>query len=338
MQTDIRRYGACPAGRQAVTVPGPLPQRGPPSATGKATQNESRRQQPQVLICQPSQSDLSFAPLVFAQWNADRLRKKKPELQIFLRGETVDIICIQETHRTDAHRFSVRGYQLFRHDRTNRSKGGNLTLVRNNIPATEVGRSEGDNEFLTVKVILHVKEITVINFYCPPDKDLQLHTLPKSHQNLLILGDFNGHSPSWGYQDLNSRGEQIEDWMIDENLILINNPDDKPTCLSRAWKTTSTPDLAIATEDIHKICDRSVADQLGGSDHLPVLLKLSLLEQAPTTRKEPSWNYKKANWETIKGLTDLLCQGISINSTQDINRLHTTGSTAEYTKRKKERI
>ena len=25
---------------------------------------------------------------------------------------------------------------------------------------------------------------------------------------------FHGHSPSWGYADLNSRGEKIEDWMI----------------------------------------------------------------------------------------------------------------------------
>ena len=133
----------------------------------------------------------------------------------------------------------------------------------------------------------------MISYYCPPDRDLQLHTLPLVDHNLLITGDFNGHSPSWGYADLNSRGEQIEDWMIENNLILINRPDDQPTHLSRAWKTLSTPDLAIASEDIQKICDREVHTQLGGTDHLPVLLKVTLIEQTTSQKKEPSWNYKK---------------------------------------------
>jgi hypothetical protein len=66
----------------------------------------------------------------------------------------VDKICIQETHLTDAHRFSIRGYELFRHDRTNRPKGGIATLVRNSIPAMETGRSAGDTEYLAVRLVL----------------------------------------------------------------------------------------------------------------------------------------------------------------------------------------
>lgn len=62
----------------------------------------------------------------------------------------------------------------------------------------EIGRSTGDNEFLAVKAVFQGREISVINFYCPPDKERQLHTLPLSNQNVLIVGDFNGHSPSWG--------------------------------------------------------------------------------------------------------------------------------------------
>ena len=112
------------------------------------------------------------------------------------------------------------------------------------------------------------------NYYCPPDKELQLHTLLVNH-NVFITGDFNGHSPSWRYADLNSRGEQIEDWMIVNSLILISRPKDQPTHLSCAWKTLSTPDLAITSEDIQKICVKEVYTQLGGSNHLPVLLKMT---------------------------------------------------------------
>ena len=125
-----------------------------------------------------SHPETSAVPLVFAQWNAEGLRKKKPELQEFLKREGMDIICIQETHLTDAHRFTLRGYELFRHDRADRHKGGIVTLVRNTIPAMEVGRSEGDSEYLAITVVVQGREITVINYYCPPDRDLQLHTLP----------------------------------------------------------------------------------------------------------------------------------------------------------------
>ena len=78
MQTDIRRYGACPVEHQAVTVSGHQPQRGPPAATGKANQEEKGRQQTNSLSSHP---ETSAVPLVFAQWNAEGLRKKKPVLQ-----------------------------------------------------------------------------------------------------------------------------------------------------------------------------------------------------------------------------------------------------------------
>ena len=148
----------------------------------------------------------------------------------------MDVICIQETHLTDAHRFTLRGYKLFQHDRTDRHKAGIVTLVRNTVPAVEVGRLEGDSEYLVIRVVLQGRKITVINYYCPPDKDLQLHTLPLVIHNLLITGDFSGHSPSWVYADLNSRGEQIEDQMIENSLILINRPGDQLTHLSCVWR------------------------------------------------------------------------------------------------------
>ena len=131
-------------------------------------------------------------------------------------------------------------------------------------------------------------EKSVINYYCP-EKTCNYTLLLVSH-NLLITGDFSGHSPSWGYADFNSRGDQIENWMIENSPI--NGPDGQPTHLFRAWKTLSIPDLAITSEDIQKICDREVYTLLGDSDHLPVPLKVTLTEQT-TSQKEPSWSYKK---------------------------------------------
>lgn len=283
----VHRCGARPVGSQAGTAPDPVPQMGPPTATG-SNPGDKIRQRP---VSDQLTSTLSSEPasLVFAQWNAEGLRNKKPELQDFLKTKKIDIICIQETHLTDAHRFFIRGYELFRQDRVNRHKGGLVTLVRNTIPAVQIEQSDCEGtEHITVKIILPSCEIIVVNCYCSPDKDLKLQHIPVREKGLLILGDFNSHSPSWGYDSTNSRGEQVEDWMIENRLILVNKPDDKPTCYSRAWKTTSHPDLAIATDDLHRICEKSVEGQLGGSDHLPVLLRLETKDQPENPRREAS--------------------------------------------------
>ena len=193
MQADIPQYIAHPVEHQAVTVPGPQPQRGPPVATSKANQEEKRRQQAKSLSSHP---ETSAVLLVFVQWNTEGLQKKKPELQIFLKRKGGDIICIQETHQTDAHHFTLRGYELSNHDRADQHKGGIVTLVWNTIPAVEVGRSGRDSEHLAIRVVLQGSEITVINYYFPPHKDLQLHTLPLVNHSLLTTSDFNGHSPN----------------------------------------------------------------------------------------------------------------------------------------------
>ena len=101
------------------------------------------------------------------------------------KREGVDIICIQETHLTDAHHFTPRGYKLFQHDRADRHERGIVTLIRNTVPAVEVGISGGDSEYFAIRVVVQGREITVINYYCPPDKDLPLHTLRMVNHNLL---------------------------------------------------------------------------------------------------------------------------------------------------------
>ena len=210
-------------------------------------------------------------PLRVVHWNAEGIRNKKPELQEFMHRNQVDILCAQEMHLTDKHRFFMRGYEFFRHDRTTRHKRGVLTLVRNNLPAVESNRSKDDSvEFISVKILLPTGELTVTNCYSAPNIKPQLEGIPIYSCSHLVVGDFNGHSQSWGYRDFNNTGEAIEDWMVDNQLILISHPADPLTCYSRAWQTTSTPDLAMATGDIHKLTTRTVDKQLGGSDHLPV--------------------------------------------------------------------
>ena len=107
----------------------------------------------------------------FMHWNAERVIEKKLELQRFLKMQTIDICCIQVTDLNSMHRFSIWGYEIHCVDRADRPKGGVLTLIKTSIPPTEVQRSEeADVEYITMKLILPDRNLTICNLYSLPNK------------------------------------------------------------------------------------------------------------------------------------------------------------------------
>ena len=127
--------------------------------------------------------------------------------------------------------------------------GGVLILVSNKIPDEGITIQTGEeSEIIGITAHLENKRVTIYNCYAPPDKQLGLHNARLLEDNCLVLGDFNSPSPSWGYSD--AMGEEMEDWQTINNLQLLQDHNEEPTFYSRVWKTTSTPDLALATKDI----------------------------------------------------------------------------------------
>ena len=90
-----------------------------------------------------------------------------------------------------------------------------------------------------------------------------------------------------------------------------NHPDDPHTYYSRAWRTTSCPDIVIATDDVAKITLHHV-DQLGESDHKPVILHTKQDFQPTNIKQCPSWNYKKANWTECQAKADQYCNDLDL--------------------------
>ena len=233
------------------------------------------------------------------QWNAEGVFHKKDELQHLLLNKDIDICCIQETHLKEGKNFKIRGYQKpFRLDRPDRTKGGVLTLVRNNLHAIEVNTHLDGAEYQYLKVQSKSKEVSLINYYCPNDRPLSLDSIDVPQSSFLMVGDFNSHSQSWGYDHADARGDELEDWQDDNKLILVNDADDTPTFFHRGWRKCSTPDLAFCSEDIHRGIKREVGTQLGGSDHKPVFITVES-NVIPIDSPQPRWNYKKAKWSQL---------------------------------------
>ena len=147
-----------------------------------------------------------------------------PELQQFMKTKNIDVCCIQETHLTSTRRFFVREYEVHRQDRRDRRKGGLVTLVKNTIPSVETQKSDRadlETEFLGVKLLLTDKELLIYNMYSPPDKQLQLNDIKPTNTDWILVGDLNSHSPSWGYDDLDLKGEELENWMITDRKSVV---------------------------------------------------------------------------------------------------------------------
>ena len=100
---------------------------------------------------------------------------------------------------------------------------------------------------------------------------------------------------------------------MDQNMLLLNDPEDQPTFFSRPWISTATPDLAFATEDLSRKTSQRVLSYLVGSDHRSVLLAFNLQYRPSNPKTLPRWNYKKANWEAFSRLTNEYSKTVKAN-------------------------
>ena len=260
-----------PGGR----VPGLQPQKGPfPVTGGHLTLSWTARRRGAREKATGPRPPTRARKVNILQWNAegvynnykDRTRRKTSW------GKHWDSMPTGDTPER-SQRFDIRGYQVFRQDRKNRTKGGVAILVRNSFPAQDLRvNTNNQTEIHGVTITLENQQIRIFNAYYPVDRDLSLDHMKLPDSQRLVLEDFNSHSEAWGYPEADRRGEEVEDWQVDNKLLLLNGTDDPPTFFSRRWLTSTTPDLAFATEDMFRKATRMVLSQLGGRDHEPVLI------------------------------------------------------------------
>ena len=54
------------------------------------------------------------------------------------------------------------------------------------------------------------RNLTICNLYSPPNKAINLQILQPNSEDWMIVGDFNSHSPCWGYPSLDAKWEEVE--------------------------------------------------------------------------------------------------------------------------------
>lgn len=119
---------------------------------------------------------------------------------------------------------------------------------------------------------------------------------------MVVGGDFNRHDPVWGGHNIpqaqySGEGEPILNWMHRQDVFSAL-PSGTITCLKGHFGTTI--DLMLVSH-----CLEAQTVQCGrhgtqhGSDHEALMLRLAYQKVAPSS--EARYNFRKTNWEKVKG-------------------------------------
>ena len=298
---------------QAGVVPGPNAsmKMGPPLATrGQHPRSryvkvkQRRRNQERKTKKKPDQpmkTKQQQSCLNILQVNLDGISNKKIELAHLLTEKDIHVALIQESQHqsTDPH-ISNYTHSACKHNRG--ECRGIITYIRNDVTGSvEHIETDRPTDIHKITIWHDGSKFTIYNVYNPPWNDFHFKFIPTTvFQKTIITGDFNGHSPRWGYQDLNNTGRALEEINESTNLTILQDENSTPTLLFKVNKKTYRPDLTLASSDLLNRCTEDVLDCIG-SDHRPVLTCINPKKKKKYKRRT-KWNFKKANWKLYNSL------------------------------------
>ena len=190
---------------------------------------------------------------------------------------------------------------------TNRCKPRAGVGVRGNFNPWLVEEFTGE-DIATVAVSINNKMIYVSSVYLDinfPVRNILLTALVEKTNRkgipLLVGLDTNAHSSLWGSEDTNSRGEEMEDFILENNLHILNEgqcPTFKTTRAATIIDVTLANQLAMQT-----ICFNNwhVEERESLSDHKYISLQCASHPET-TERKR---NFRKADWSAFSTTTEV---------------------------------
>ena len=234
------------------------------------------------------------------QWNCRSLRTNFTDLDILLKEFSPAVVCLQETFQSDNNIVKFRHYTQYFKNSTKQDgtpSGGVAVLARNSVPQSPI-ITNSTLQAAAVRITLH-RPFTICTLYLPPNAPVSLYDLTDLLHQLpppvVLMGDFNAHSPLWGNGSLDNKGKIVEDFAAVANLCILNNK--SPTYIHPATGSKTSIDLTITDPSLVLDFSWSVYDDLLGSDHFPIILKSSGHRSEPTFQR---WKLHKGDWGSFR--------------------------------------
>ena len=124
-------------------------------------------------------------------------------------------------------------------------------------------------------------------------------SLMKPSPSSLFHGDLNGHSQMWdAIQPQDHRGDGILDWILDNDLHILN--DGSATRTSRITGNDSTPDISLCGSNWTAKSFWILAEPIGNSDHLPIIIELNhKICYKPVIPRSARWRRNGVDWSSF---------------------------------------
>ena len=236
------------------------------------------------------------------QVNVDGISNRKTELSHILSKKDIHVALIQESQ----HQSTDPQISNYTHTGCTHSGDecqGMITYLRNDVTGiVEQIETDRPTDIHKITVWREGSKFTLYNVYNPPRNDFTFKSIPASiFQKTIVAGDFNGHSPRWGYMDSNRTGRAIEELCETSNLNLLQDENSPPTLLHKVTKKLYRPDLTMVSSDLLNRYTVEVLDIIGQSDHRPIFTSINPRKKKKFKRRT-KWNFKKADWNKYNGL------------------------------------
>jgi len=253
------------------------------------------------------------------QWNCQGLRNKISELRKWCADNLIDVIALQEVQFPDSEVLRIPGFDdpILTRRKVGRTtnttiKGGDVAifvkegLKYSSIKQVPLHPDDKTTEWVGVTIYPDEKNgINIHNLYIPPirtrARDARVNKFYPDHlptSKCIILGDMNGHHPSWDDQceEADDIGKKIDEWVTDNNVQIANSGE--PTHIHQGTGNISSPDVTIVADNLIPFLEWSIAEDLG-SDHTPIILDLTT-KTSQTGRGRTKWSFRKAKWEAFE--------------------------------------
>lgn len=243
------------------------------------------------------------------QWNVNSVHPRKAELMNLIKEHDPAVILLQETQLTKDKPFKIPNYDVIRRDRPPPNKGGgSLIAIKSRIPYSPI-TIPTHLEHTGVIIPTHPSSTTATNYptlhiyniYNSPTTNLDLSFINTSTNNhLIIAGDFNAHHSQWSAPRNDRNGKYLAQYIENHNLA----PTNVKTNTYTKGPHSSLIDLTIISNTLLLLTDSYVKTLTYGSDHFPILTKVTFSAQADSIYNQ-SFNLNKADYLTYKHLLDI---------------------------------
>lgn len=235
----------------------------------------------------------------FLQINTNRKRVALDMALATAKNLSIDIVLISEPNKAEM----IKRRDWIYDDK----QDSGIIILDNKIRIQAQGKGVG---FTYVKI----NEMDIFSCYASGNQDIEhlenllndmSPTLRSKGTKAIIAGDFNSKSPLWTNHKSNRRGAVIEEWIAENNLVLLNEGY-KPTFVSENY--SSVLDLTFVSSDLNvHVSNWNVIEEESLSDHNYIVFEVTntkeYTEQQLTTQ---GWQIRKLNEQKLKEVTNYI--------------------------------